>query len=275
MLTEDVAGAVTLTVTSTNKVATLTLTHSDDIIANGELSVTVLDAAHTDTGDLDAGSVTIRQNCEGRQNWNDVVPDCLVAAIPTAFCSSPAAPATPPAADIATTIPSCRTQATGNPLFSRITPYSGTTETFRALASTATTSAINNTMTTGTGERIFYFNGQKVDDNYADLYDGSWDTNGSRGIRMAQIFSGGSGAIDVWTGSADDGSAHSSSPLGSGSGLAIVGNARSSNNTNYLSAQFLAQNLILSTPCPPSRPCPRPKLSASYTAGTHRGFYET
>ena len=46
---------------------------------------------------------------------------------------------------------------------------------FRAVGCTAATSAKDNTYTTGTGEPIYWLNGNKVADYYADFYDGSWD----------------------------------------------------------------------------------------------------
>ena len=44
---------------------------------------------------------------------------------------------------------------------------------FRALASTAAVDARDNTATTGTGVPIYWLNGNKIADNYADLYDGA------------------------------------------------------------------------------------------------------
>ena len=35
----------------------------------------------------------------------------------------------------------------------------------------------DNTSTTGTGVPIYWFKGDKVADDYADFYDGSWDSN--------------------------------------------------------------------------------------------------
>ena len=61
-LTDDVAGEVTVsTVTRTSdRVATLRLIHGgEDIVSDGELSVTVLASAHTSAGALDAGSLPI------------------------------------------------------------------------------------------------------------------------------------------------------------------------------------------------------------------------
>ena len=46
---------------------------------------------------------------------------------------------------------------------------------FRVVASTSATDARDNTSTTGTGVPIYWLGGNKVADNYADFYDGSWD----------------------------------------------------------------------------------------------------
>ena len=46
---------------------------------------------------------------------------------------------------------------------------------FRVLGSTQSVAARDNTVTTGTGVRIYWLNGNKVADNYADFYDGGWD----------------------------------------------------------------------------------------------------
>ena len=46
---------------------------------------------------------------------------------------------------------------------------------FRVVGSTASVDARDNTVTTGTGVRIYWLNGNKVADNYADFYDGGWD----------------------------------------------------------------------------------------------------
>ena len=48
---------------------------------------------------------------------------------------------------------------------------------FRVVGSTAAVDARDNTNTTGTGVPIYWLNGNKVADNYADFYDGSWDEN--------------------------------------------------------------------------------------------------
>ena len=58
---------------------------------------------------------------------------------------------------------------------------------FRVVGSTAAVDARDNTNTTGTGVPIYWLNGNKVADNYADFYDGSWDNEAnpktSRGER--------------------------------------------------------------------------------------------
>ena len=53
-----------------------------------------------------------------------------------------------------------------------IQAYSGA---FRALGCTAAVDARDNTSTTGTGVPIYWLDGAKVADDYADFYDGSWD----------------------------------------------------------------------------------------------------
>ena len=47
--------------------------------------------------------------------------------------------------------------------------------TFRMLGSTEDVDARDNTGTTGTGVPIYWLNGAKVADDYADFYDGDWD----------------------------------------------------------------------------------------------------
>ena len=75
---------------------------------------------------------------------------------------------------------------------------------FRALMSTATVDARVNTATTGRGVPIYWVGGEKVADNYADFYDGSWDMP-SYGYHQ-------SGHLDeyglVWTGSNANGTKH-------------------------------------------------------------------
>ena len=72
---------------------------------------------------------------------------------------------------------------------------------FRAVGSTGTVDARDNTCTTGTGVPIHWLNGSKAADNYGDFYDDSWDdeTNPKNESGSARA------ATDVWTGSSSDG----------------------------------------------------------------------
>ena len=77
---------------------------------------------------------------------------------------------------------------------------------FKILGSTACLSARDNTETdpesNGPGEPIYYYLGEKVADDYADFYDGSWDSNEPRD-ENGDTFSGSS--IEVSTGTTPDG----------------------------------------------------------------------
>ena len=55
------------------------------------------------------------------------------------------------------------------------TDIQGYSAGFRAVGCTADTDARDNTATTGTGIPIYWLDGTKAADNYADFYDGSWD----------------------------------------------------------------------------------------------------
>ena len=92
---------------------------------------------------------------------------------------------------------------------------------FRAIASTTgDTSAVppipavharDNTSTTGTGVPIYWFNGDKVADNYEDFYDDSWDSNSARDQDGTSL-SGWSAC--TWTGTTSSGR-RSHRPFGS------------------------------------------------------------
>ena len=71
---------------------------------------------------------------------------------------------------------------------------------FKVLGSTQTVNARDNTSTTGTGEAIYWLNGAKVADNYADFYDGSWDSYAPR-----TETGGSTSARLIWTGSVSNG----------------------------------------------------------------------
>ena len=81
------------------------------------------------------------------------------------------------------------------------THLSGFSGQFRALASTATVDARDNTATTGTGVPIYWLGGAKVADDYADFYDGSWGSTAYRN-ESGNTFSV---SLNVWTGSRGDG----------------------------------------------------------------------
>ena len=71
--------------------------------------------------------------------------------------------------------------------------------------------ARDNTETTGTGVPIYWFTGSRVADDYADFYDGSWDSRASR--NQDGVILGGNDAC-AWTGSRSSGTP-SHRPLGS------------------------------------------------------------
>ena len=77
-------------------------------------------------------------------------------------------------------------------------------DTFRMLGSTEAVDARDNTSTTGAGFPIYWLNGAKVADDYADLYDGSWDEEvAGRRETGVEVTLGSS--WEIWTGSAQDG----------------------------------------------------------------------
>ena len=79
---------------------------------------------------------------------------------------------------------------------------------FKVVGSTAAVDARDNTGTTGAGVPIYWLNGEKVADDYADFYDGSWDSSEVR-VESGNI----TGDVSVWTGSNADGTKHTF-PLG-------------------------------------------------------------
>ena len=174
--------------------------------------IVVMNYASTDA------SAQTTASCDDAQTWTGIVPDCLSPGdtYRIIFVTSGERDAT--SADIADYNAFVQTQAVGTPLADI---------TFNALGSTETVDARDNTMTTGSGERIFYYDGRKVADDYADLYDGTWDTNEPRNQNGGTI---GAGPLNVWTGSTNAGEAASTSggaarSLGSG-GQAAIGNAK-------------------------------------------------
>ena len=72
---------------------------------------------------------------------------------------------------------------------------------FRALASTESVDARDNTATTGTGVPIYWLNSSILADDYSDLYDGSWANESLRTNERGTTTS----SSVVWSGSTDDG----------------------------------------------------------------------
>ena len=98
---------------------------------------------------------------------------------------------------------------------------------FTVLGSTATVNVRANTGTgsSDTDASIYWLKGAKVADNYADLYDGSWDSKAATLETGGSFPKSGHGVPDyVLTGSNNDGTHHSAWALGSSSGLVRWGN---------------------------------------------------
>ena len=97
---------------------------------------------------------------------------------------------------------------------------------FKAVASTSAVDARANTDTesTDTAASVWWLGGAKAADDYADFYDGGWDSYARRNE------SGASRSIDfVWTGSNADGTKHASDYLGTAAS-ARYGQPESGNN---------------------------------------------
>ena len=108
---------------------------------------------------------------------------------------------------------------------------------FRAVGCTETIDARDNTFTTGTGVPIYWLNGAKVADDYADFYDGSWDDEVNDKSEFG--FNGpdtSSAANYPWTGCINDGTeAISSVSISQGLGRpqgVRVGRPNSSNSNH-------------------------------------------
>ena len=82
---------------------------------------------------------------------------------------------------------------------------------FLAVASTGDTDARDNTSTTGTGVPIYWLRGNKLADNYADFYDGSWDDEANVSDESGAAYTGLGSPQAVWTGSNDSGVEHQES----------------------------------------------------------------
>jgi hypothetical protein len=82
---------------------------------------------------------------------------------------------------------------------------------FKVVGSTSAVDARDNAETTGTGVPIHWLGGEKLADDYADFYDGNWDSYDVRDESGGASTSG-----DTWTGSNSDGTKHSTNYLGAG-----------------------------------------------------------
>ncbi len=78
-------------------------------------------------------------------------------------------------------------------------------DAFRVIGSTTTVNARTNTQTgaSDTDAAIYWLGGDKAADNYADLYDGSWDSNARRS-ESGTAFTVPEGRV-IWTGTNPDG----------------------------------------------------------------------
>ena len=86
---------------------------------------------------------------------------------------------------------------------------------FRAVGSTQTVNARANTCTqsSDTDAAVYWINGAKVADNYADLYDGSWDSDADR-LESGNEHTGTFGDAFIWTGTNSDGTTDTNGYLG-------------------------------------------------------------
>ena len=81
---------------------------------------------------------------------------------------------------------------------------------FTVVGSTSTVDARDNTSTTGAGQAIYWLNGAKVADNYADFYDRTWDSYASKN----EHGNANTSHLTVFTGSDRDGTKVSGRHLG-------------------------------------------------------------
>ena len=88
------------------------------------------------------------------------------------------------------------------------TAIQGYSDGFTAVGCTSSTDARDNTDTTGTGVPIYWLGGDKVADNYADFYDGTWDNESDSHDRNEDSSNGTITSISAnypWTGCGHDG----------------------------------------------------------------------
>ena len=193
--------------------------------------------------------------CTGTLAWTGIVPDCLSpgASYRILFVTSGARDSS--SSDIAVYNTFVQAQADG----ATGTPFSGIT--FNALGSTPSTNARDNTGTNpnsdGVGERIFYYLGEQVADNYADLYNGDWDSINpldETGSPSPTVNSFGSLVVRVYTGSGSDGTSATGRSLGDANsriGLANQNGQSGTLNGNTFDSDarsFYALSTVLTAP---------------------------
>ena len=96
---------------------------------------------------------------------------------------------------------------------------------FKMLGSTRATDARDHTGTTGVGVPIYWLNGAKIADNYADFYDGTWDEE-AQGRRESGAVANLSSSWQIWTGSTHQGT----ELIGAGNNSRALGGASVSAN---------------------------------------------
>ena len=117
-----------------------------------------------------------------------------------------------------------QTVADNNDAFKSSDVNSNTIANIQAVGSTATDDARDNTGMWNSGTSvwhdaddnvpIYWVNGDKVADSYSDFYDGSWKLLRQNAPRNESGERMPSGRVTVWTGSNDNGTKHSTNPLG-------------------------------------------------------------
>ena len=132
-------------------------------------------------------------------NW-DLTPSGLVAGNQFRLMFITHTGRKPSSTDIADYNAYVQSQANAGSAHAAIKQYSSG---FTVVGSTNDDDARDNTSTTGTGVPIYWLNGVKVADNYADFYDGDWDDETNPKNRSGNASSPIAGR--VWTGSDSDG----------------------------------------------------------------------
>ena len=126
--------------------------------------------------------------CASALTWTGIVPDCIAPGTNyrILFVTRRGRDGRPTnIAEYNTFVQNEANRANGNPFSGLIFKVLGSTEAVDARDNTDTNRFDND----GNGEPVFYYKGRRAANNYADLYDGSWDTIESRDENGA-IFDG-------------------------------------------------------------------------------------